>query len=157
MDPRLDLDIERVIKAPRQTVWEAWTTPRRLEKWWLPAPAACRVDRLELHSGGAFVTSMADPGDAMRPHLDGCFLEVQEQRRIVFTTAIDSTWRPAPADRLRMTATITLDEAPGGGTLYRGVIRHADAADRVRHQELGFEHGWSTVIAQLAALLEGEK
>jgi uncharacterized protein YndB with AHSA1/START domain len=32
-DPDLDLTISRVIKAPRQAIWNAWADPRNLEKW----------------------------------------------------------------------------------------------------------------------------
>ncbi|MEV4622157.1 SRPBCC domain-containing protein [Asanoa sp. NPDC049573] len=35
-----------MIRASRATVWAAWTDPARLERWWIPAPSVCRVDRL---------------------------------------------------------------------------------------------------------------
>lgn len=46
MNPDLDLALGRVIRASRASVWKAWTDPSRLEKWWVPAPAVSRVDRL---------------------------------------------------------------------------------------------------------------
>ena len=48
MNPDLDLTMARVIRAPRAAVWSAWTDPSRFEKWWIPAPALCRVDRLDV-------------------------------------------------------------------------------------------------------------
>ena len=42
-DPARDLQISRVIKAPRRTVWRAWTDPASFEQWWVPAPAKCKV------------------------------------------------------------------------------------------------------------------
>ncbi len=40
MNPDLDLDLslDRIIHAPRVTVWDAWTDPASLASWWLPAP-----------------------------------------------------------------------------------------------------------------------
>ena len=38
MNPDLDLTLQRVIRAPRTTVWRAWTDPAQLEQWWVPAP-----------------------------------------------------------------------------------------------------------------------
>lgn len=70
MNPALDLGLERVMRATRQTVWDAWTDPVNLEQWWLPAPMRCRVERLEVVPGGAFVTSMSDDGVEFAPHLD---------------------------------------------------------------------------------------
>lgn len=152
MNPDLDLGVERIIRAPRATVWSAWTDPSRLEQWWVPAPSRCRVDRLEPRPGGAFVTRLSDDGAEFVPHLDACFLAVDELERIVFTNAIDSEWRPANPD-VAMTATITLNDHPDG-TDYRIVVRHGDPEARARHEKLGFAEGWGSVAGQLAALAE---
>ncbi|MDA3648634.1 SRPBCC family protein [Saccharopolyspora indica] len=153
MNPDLDLGLERIIRAPRSTVWNAWTDPARLAQWWIPAPMRCRVDQLEVRPGGAFVTRMSEDGEQFVPHLDACFLVVDELERIVFTTAVDSSWRPASSAPITMTATITFAEHPDG-TDYRIVVRHGDPQARARHEELGFAEGWGTVAAQLAALAE---
>lgn len=153
MNPDLDLALERVIRATPATVWKAWTDPTQLERWWLPAPSRCRVDRLELRPGGAFVTRMSDDGATYVPHLDACFLAVDELERIVFTNALDSTWRPADPAPVAMTATITLQEHPDG-TDYKVVVRHGDPEARARHDALGFSLGWGTVTDQLAVLAE---
>jgi uncharacterized protein YndB with AHSA1/START domain len=65
--PDLDLGLERTIRAPRATVWRAWTDPSWLEQWWVPAPSRCRVDRLDLRPGGAFVTRLSDDGAEIPP------------------------------------------------------------------------------------------
>ena len=153
MNPDLDLALERVIRAPRATVWSAWTDPSRLERWWVPAPSRCRVDRLDPRPGGAFVTLLSDDGADFVPHLDACFLAVDELQRIVFTNAIDGTWRPARPAPVAMTATITLEDHPEG-TDYRLVVRHGDPQARAHHEKLGFAEGWSSVTGQLAALAE---
>jgi uncharacterized protein YndB with AHSA1/START domain len=90
VNPELDLALQRVIAAPRAVVWRAWTDPSRLERWWLPAPAVARVERLEVRPGGAFVTSMSEDGTTFAPHVDAAFLVVDEPERLVFT-------RSAPA------------------------------------------------------------
>jgi uncharacterized protein YndB with AHSA1/START domain len=155
VNPDLDLSLQRVIRAPRATVWRAWTDPSRLERWWVPAPTVARVDRLEVRPGGAFVTSMSDDGDAFVAHMDASFLVVDEHERLVFTNAIDSRWRPSNPTPVAMTAEITFGEHPEG-TDYRVVVRHGDPAARARHEQLGFADGWGSVAAQLATLVEGE-
>ena len=153
LDPELDLQIERVIRAPRTRVWKAWTDPLDLERWWLPAPMHCRVEQLDVVSGGAFVTSMSEDGRAFAPHLDACFVVVEAGERIVFTNALDSRWRPANPAPVAMTAEIIFRDHPQG-TDYRAVVRHADARSRTHHAQLGFADGWGTVTAQLAAIAE---
>jgi uncharacterized protein YndB with AHSA1/START domain len=153
MNPDLDLSIERVIRAPRKTVWDAWTDPASLAQWWIPAPTVCRVDRLEVRPGGAFVTQMSDDGVTFVPHVDACFLLVDEFERIVFTNTVDGGWRPANPDPVAMTAEVTLQDH-ADGTDYRIVVRHGDPAARDRHAELGFAEGWGTVADQLTRLME---
>jgi len=154
-DPALDLTIERVIHAPAEKIWRAWTQPELLEKWWVPAPTIARIDVLDVRAGGGFVTRMSDDGASFVPHTDGIFLVVEDERRLVFTNAISSSWRPAAPAPVSMTAEIVLAEHPDG-TAYRAIVRHGDAAARDLHEELGFHDGWGTVTAALAALVEGE-
>ncbi|MEU5154654.1 SRPBCC domain-containing protein [Glycomyces sp. NPDC021274] len=154
-NPALDLGLERVIRAPREVVWRAWTDPDRFAKWWIPAPLQCRVDRLEARPGGALVTRMSEDGATFTPHLDGCFLLVEDRLRLVFTNGLDSDWRPAQPEPVAMTAEIRFADHPEG-TDYRIRVRHGDKAARDLHEQLGFAEGWGTVAAQLAALVEAE-
>ncbi|MBL3686886.1 polyketide cyclase [Leucobacter zeae] len=153
IDPARDLTLHRVIRAPREHVWRAWSDPDRFARWWLPAPTIARVDRLELRPAGALVTRMSEDGTDFVPHMDAVFLEVEAGRRIVFTNALDSALRPALPAPVAMTATITLDDHPEG-TAYDVVVRHGTPADRDRHEALGFFDGWGAVTAALAALAE---
>jgi uncharacterized protein YndB with AHSA1/START domain len=153
LDPAFDLRLDRVIRAPRPVVWDAWTDPEKLASWWLPAPTRCRVERLDVAPGGAFVTSMSEDGADFGPHLDACFLAVDAGERIVFTNAVDSRWRPTAPEPIAMTAQIVLRDHPDG-TDYRVIVRHRDPAGRARHEELGFFDGWGTVTGQLADLVE---
>lgn len=153
MNPDLDLTIERVIRAPRTAVWDAWTDPRLLEQWWTPAPTSTRVDVLDPRPGGGFVTRMSEDGHTFVPHTDCAFLAVDEGSRLVFTNAIDSTWRPAPPAPVHMTAEVRLRDHPDG-TEYLVTVRHGDPASRARHQELGFFDGWGSVTEALARLTE---
>ncbi|MCP2266006.1 SRPBCC family protein [Promicromonospora thailandica] len=149
--PDLDLTVSRVIRAPRAAVWDAWADPASLEQWWVPAPQVCRVRELDLRPGGSFRTELSQDGVEFGPHITGCFLAVDELERIVFTDALVAGWRPAPTSFV--TAVITMEDHPDG-TAYRATALHRDAADRDRHEELGFHDGWGTVTRQLAALVE---
>jgi len=151
LNPDLDLSVSRLIKAPRQAVWRAWTDPRRFEQWWIPAPAKCKVVAMELEPGGSFITQMSEDGGPFGPHVTGCFLAVDDQERIVFTDALTGGWRPA--DHSFLTAVITFKDHPQG-TDYTAYAMHRNQADRKRHEELGFHDGWGTVTEQLAKLVE---
>ncbi|GAA1507528.1 SRPBCC domain-containing protein [Kribbella lupini] len=155
MNPELDLLVERVIRAPRAVVWTAWTEPSLFARWWVPAPAVCRVDRLEVRPGGALVTQLSEDGEKFVPHLDASFVVAEKLERIVFTNTIDSAWRPTNPTPIAMTAEVTLADH-ADGTAYRIVVRHGDPASRKLHEELGFADGWGSVTAQLAGVAESE-
>jgi len=147
-ETRLDLAIER---TPPALVWRAWTHKEHLETWFAPRPVRTSVDALGVRPGGAFDTTMTLPdGTAMTNR--GCFLEIVPERRIAFTDAMTAGWRPAPTPFM----TAVIDMAPaGGGTLYRARVLHHSEADRTKHEEMGFEGGWGTAIAQLDETARG--
>lgn len=149
--PETDLEITRIIKAPRSVVWQAWTSPDQFAQWWIPAPALCRVVQMDVRPGGALLTEMSEGGGAFGPHMDACYLAVEEGRKIVLTNALSGGWRPAASPF--MTAVISLDDHDQG-TAYRAHVLHKDAETRAWHEEMGFFDGWGTVAAQLAALVE---
>lgn len=150
-DPERDLTVTRIIRAPRAAVWRAWTTPKSLEQWWLPAPLRCQVVKLDLKPGGAFETWMSEGGGAFAPHVTACFLAIDEQSRIVFTDTLTGGWRPGQDPF--MTAIITMKDHPQG-TDYSASAMHRSSAERKKHEEMGFHDGWGTVATQLARLVE---
>lgn len=150
-DPERDLTITRIIKAPRARLWQAWTDPAQLARWFLPEPLVLRVDRLEVRPGGALLTAMSKDGKAFTPHIDGMFLAAEEGRQLVYTNVVTSTGRPAPDGFV--TAIISFSDHPEG-TDYTAHAMHRSEADRNQHLEWGFMDGWGTVAAQLARLVE---
>ena len=153
-NPALDLSVSRIIRAPRRAVWEAWADPNLFERWWVPAPAVCRVREMELQPGGAFRTEISDDGGEFSPHITGCILAADPLERIVFTDALVAGWRPAESSFL--TAVFILRDHPDG-TEYVATAKHRSAADRDQHERMGFADGWGTVTGQLAALVETDR
>ncbi len=150
-DPTRDLRLSRVIRAAPAAIWRAWTDAASFARWWVPAPAICKVVEMDLRPGGALITQISEDGAAFAPHLDACFLELVEERRLVFTNALVKGWRPA--EQPFITAVITLAPHPDG-TEYGAHVMHKDGAQQQLHAQLGFDDGWGTVITQLARLVE---
>lgn len=147
-----ELTISRLIKAPPSAVWDAWSDPAKLASWWIPAPILCRVDTLDLRPGGGFVTRMREGGGDWQPHVDGCFLEVLPEKRLVFTTVMTEGWQPVEP-WLAITAILTFT-AQDGDTLYSARVLHRSPEDSRKHEEMGFQDGWGTTLGQLAGMLE---
>ena len=146
-----DLVISRLLRAPRATVWRAWTEPALLKQWWCPQPWTTEVRAFDLRPGGAFHTFMSGP-DGGTSDNPGSFLEVVPQERLVFTSMLVGGWRPG-TPWMGFTAIITFADE-GGGTRYTATVMHPDEATRNRHEELGFFDGWNTCISQLEAFAQ---
>lgn len=149
-DPRLDLVLERTVDIPRQLVWAAWTQPEHLKHWFTPAPWITVDCEIDLRPGGIFRTVMRSPEGQEHSHL-GCYLEIIENERLVWTDALGPGFRPSMQPFV--TAVITL-ESLGSGTQYTAIARHGDEATRVKHEEMGFTQGWNTALDQLVAYMK---
>ena len=151
-DNQNDLEISRLVAAPRARVWRAWADPKLLAQWWCPRPWTTEVRAFDFRAGGAFHTFMHGPdgGESDNP---GCFLEIVPQERIVFTSMLIGGWRPA-TPWLAMTAVFTMADE-GSGTRYVARAMHKDSAESIRHKDMGFFDGWGTCITQLEEFAGG--
>lgn len=151
-DPKLDLVLERVVDVPRELVWSAWTVPEHVMQWFTPAPWTTADCEIDLRPGGVFRTVMRSPEGREFPHV-GCYLEVVENQRLVWTVALAPGYRPSgdATEVPAFTAIISL-EPHGQGTKYRALVLHKDEAGRKKHEDMGFHEGWASALDQLTAL-----
>ncbi|HRI02462.1 MAG TPA: SRPBCC family protein [Pyrinomonadaceae bacterium] len=153
-DDELDLRFERIVDIKPELVWAAWTQPEHLVHWFTPAPwktIACEID---LRPGGIFRTVMQSPEGQEFPGT-GCYLDVVENERFVWTSALGPGFRPnAPEpDAMFFTAMISI-EPDGDGTKYTAVAIHRSKEDRKKHEDMGFEHGWGKALEQLVEYMK---
>ncbi len=144
-DPKLDLVLERVVDVPPDLVWMAWTVPEHLKKWFTPAPWVTVDCEIDLRPGGIFRTVMRGPEGQEFDNV-GCYLEVVENRRLVFTDALTPGYRPAKSPFF--TAIVAL-EPHGKGTKYTAIAIHGDEETCQKHTEMGFHAGWGKALDQL--------
>jgi uncharacterized protein YndB with AHSA1/START domain len=145
-----DLVLTRLINAPREKVFKAWTCPDLLRKWFAPAPWTTPVAETDVRPGGASLIVMRGPDGNEFPNR-GVYLEVVENERLVFTNAYTSAWEPS--EKPFMTVILTFEDE-GGHTKYSARVRHWTMADRETHEQMGFHRGWTICAEQLAALVE---
>ena len=143
-----ELVLTRVIDAPRERLFKAWTT--QLDQWWGPHGMTTRVLAMDLRPGGLFRTIMRAPDGAEYP-TKGVFLEVAWNERIVFTDAYDVGWEPSTD--IFFTAITTFEALAGGRTKYTARALHWTVENRERHEKMGFHQGWGESIDRLAALV----
>lgn len=144
-----DLVMTRLIDAPREKVYRAWTEPHLLKEWFAPLPYTTPAVELDVRPGGTSLVVMRDPDGRDCPNR-GVYLEVVPNERVVFTDAYTEAWVPSPKPFMTVILTFS-DEA--GKTRYSARVRHWSAADRETHEKMGFHEGWGKCTDQLAALV----
>ena len=137
-----ELKISRLIDAPREAVWRAFTD--HLAEWWCPRPWTVEMIEQDLRPGGRSAMIMRGPNGEESPQ-DGVYLEVIPLERIVFTDAFTHGWNPAGPFMVGI-----LDFADEDGqTRYTGTARHWTAEAMQQHEAMGFTEGWGKVAEQL--------
>jgi uncharacterized protein YndB with AHSA1/START domain len=89
-----ELTITRVFDAPRELVWEAWTKPEQLARWWGPAGWTNRLETItmDVRPGGTFrVTSVSD-SDGTEMTSEGVYRELVEPERLVLDESAEDAW-----------------------------------------------------------------
>ena len=145
-----DLVLTRIIDAPREKVFSAWTEPELLKQWFAPLPWTTPVVETDVRTGGATLFVMRSPEGNDFPNR-GVYLDVVKNERLVFTDAFTTAWEPS--EKPFMTVVLTFEDQ-GGKTKYTARVRHWSAADREAHEKMGFHTGWAQCAEQLAALVE---
>ena len=77
-----EIVFSRLINAPRELVWQVWTEPEHLSKWWGPVGFTTVIHKLEVYPGGAFELDMNGPQNTYS--MRGKYLEVLKHERLVF-------------------------------------------------------------------------
>jgi uncharacterized protein YndB with AHSA1/START domain len=82
-----ELVVTRTVDGPARLVYEAWTTPELLMRWWVPESfgitlVSCEVDA---RTGGSYRFAFAVPGQDQPVAFFGKYLEVIPNQRLVWT------------------------------------------------------------------------
>ncbi|MFI5305254.1 MAG: SRPBCC family protein [Nitrospiria bacterium] len=156
INPDFDLVLERTADVKPELVWKAWTEPKHLMKWFCPLPWKTVECEIDLRPGGKFMTVMQGP-EGQKFHNLGCYLEVVENRKLVWTSALLPGYRPIQKPKngadFPFTA-IVLIEPDKKGTKYTAIGIHKDQDDCNKHKKMGFNEGWGKAFDQLVEMVK---
>ncbi len=147
-DNSRELELDRLLRAPRAAVWRCWTEPELITQWFTPPPWKTIRAEMDVRAGGSTLIVMQGPEGQEVPN-PGLFLEIVPERRMVFTDAFVRAWEPS--GKAFMLADLTMEDEDGG-TRYRVKVRHWTPEDRAAHEAMGFHVGWGIATDQLEAL-----
>jgi uncharacterized protein YndB with AHSA1/START domain len=144
-----ELVLTRLINAPCEKVYRAWTEPELLKQWFAPKPYTTPIVEIDVRPGGSAYFVMRGPDGKDLPNR-GVYLEVVPNAKLVSTDAYVRAWEPS--EKPFMTLILTFEDE-GGKTRYTARVRHWTVADREVHEKMGFHEGWGLCTDQLEALV----
>jgi uncharacterized protein YndB with AHSA1/START domain len=137
--------IERLLNAPRELVFEAWTNPKHLPYWWGPTGFTTTTHEIDVRPGGLWRFIMHAPdGTDFNNRID--FVEIVKQQRMIYSHGEDG----APGQ-----SHVTVTFASQGGKTrltMRSLFASAAERDRVVKEYHAIE-GANQTLDRLAAHL----
>jgi len=151
----LNLSVTRIIRAPRERVYEAWLKPELRRKWWMDNGedilTHCDIDA---RVGGRYcmkqIGSGCDTLDSQYPPdyewvMEGEFVELVPYERIVFTWNVNHTTEPVVNQR------VTIDLVDVDGHTEVTLTHVGSISEKMRDDHKG---GWTQALECLAGYLE---
>ncbi|OLT15804.1 polyketide cyclase [Pseudonocardia sp. CNS-139] len=139
-----ELTIVRVLDAPRELVFRAWTDPEHLAAWF--GPRGCTTPRstvaADVRPGGTWRATMIREDTGAELPTGGFYIEVREPERLVFT------WRDPGGSGEESVVTVALADL--GGRTEMTFHQAGFSSDGYR---AGVHEGWSSSFDRLAEQL----
>jgi len=151
-----EIVITRVLDAPRRLVFDAWTQPEILKRWWAPEGCTTPFCTVDLRVGGSFHFCMRLP-DGQEVWGLGTFREIVEPELIRYTDQFaDAEGNPVSPTHYGLSAehpaetmvTVTFREHDGRTTI---TLRHAIPEPVLERGPT--ERGWIEMLDHLAQTL----
>lgn len=144
--------LTRVLKAPRDLVWRAWTDPEQLKQWWGPELFTNPVVQGDVKVGGVMHITMhgpkGSPYDADMPMVKR-YLEIVPGKKLVFENEPVGRNGERLMEGLTM---VTFTDHPDGTLMEMTTSAKALASQAVAMLQ-GMDQGWSQSFDKLARFL----
>ena len=145
-----ELIITRLINAPRELVWEAWTQPEHVVHWWGPEGFTNTIHEMEVKPGGIWRFMMHGPNGMDFPNKI-VFNEVKKPERLVYTHSSDDENDPKAFQ-----TTVTFEQQGDKTNLtMRALFATAEERDKVV-EDFGALEGGKQTLTKLDAYINSQ-
>ena len=142
-----EIVITREFAASRQLVWDVWTQPEHIEKWFGPKGFNTRVDKQDFKVGGRSSYVMIGPDGAEYP-ATGVFKEIVPIEKIVssadgFSDDFEAEHPEMDLPKGTMVMTCLFDDLDKRTRLTL-ITSHSTVEERKKHEAMGVVAGWNS-------------
>ena len=149
--PNKKLKVTRHFNASIARVWEAWTNPALLEKWWGPKPWTAVTKTMNFKTGGLWLYKMTGPdGEGQWCRVD---IHTVDAPNGFTSSAAFSDEDGNKTDQIPEAQWDTRFFADGDGTRVEATLTFNALADLEQLIAMGFQQGFSMGLNQLEELL----
>jgi len=141
------ITMSRVFDASRELVWQVYTDPNLVPRWWGQRNSATTVDKMDVRPGGVWRYIEKD-AEGNEYAFNGVYKEVEAPEQLVYTFEFE------PLAGHITTDTITFEEQPGGKTKVTARTTFTSLEDLEGMLQSGMEGGAVESWDQLEELLE---
>lgn len=133
--------IERQFAAPRSLMFQVFTQPEHLKRWWAPRPYTISTCTVDLRPGGIWHYSMRSP-EGQEHWARSVYNEIVPPEKLAYTsTFADEHANPIEGVPEHLTTVIFTEE--GGKTQVTARIQFANAAALKTAVDMGMMQGMS--------------
>ena len=144
----MEMELTRLIRAPRSLVWQAWTDVDKLQQWWGPKHFTNPRCEIDLRAGGAIRIDMHAPDGIVFP-MSGEYEQIVPPERLVFlSSALDEQGEPIFTNR----NTVLFREVDGGTEISIHTVVIETTPHAMQYLK-GMREGWSSSLDKLDAFV----
>lgn len=144
--PAFELEIDRLVDAPRAHVYKAWTDTEQMKKWFAPRPFTLVVKSVDFRPGGRYEMAMRGPNGEDFP-FTGTYREIDPPAKLSWT----GEFPDMPKDTILTVITFTEE---GGKTRVRAKQTFSMLSPTAQHAVAGAKEGWGMTMDQLVQFVE---
>ncbi len=141
-----EIIITRLVDAPRERVFDAWTDREHIAQWWGPRGFTSTVSEMDVQPGGVWRYAMHGP-DGLDYRNKAVYIEVAKPERLVYHHGDD-----AAGDRGRFHVAVTFAEEDKRTEVTMRMLFDS-AAECERMKELGAVEGGNQTLERLEEFL----
>lgn len=157
MESKKELMMSRVLDAPRELVYKAWTDPKMVEQWWGPSGVFIPTCELDVRVGGK-INIVMEAGEelgqakGMRWPMEGEYVDLDEPNKIVFKSNAVNQGRVI----FEHETTVTFEEENGQTRMNVHVVVTA-VYEGSEYAIAGMEQGWNSQFDKLVEFIKKNK
>jgi len=153
-DPEhLTMVLDAEFEASPDRVWELWSDPRQLERWWGPPFYPATVTSHDLRPGGRVEYHMTGPEGDM-PKGFWQILEADPPKRLVFKDGFANADGSPNSDMPLMEQRVTIEAIDAARTRMSIENVFPDVAAMEQVMAMGMEQGLTEAVGQIDAILD---